>query len=122
MTMLVRSASASVLLALPRAVSPKARPSTSVRTRCSGSGAGRDGGGPFVDTRIHWGSSEEGWVGTGGDPTDFSSDESAPDGGESVSTWRQGQDDAFMGLLFQAADSHYRCVKSSAVVGRFDRI
>ncbi|BBN04009.1 NAD(P)H-quinone oxidoreductase subunit T, chloroplastic [Marchantia polymorpha subsp. ruderalis] len=108
MTMLVRSASASVLLALPRAVSPKARPSTSVRTRCSGSGAGRDGGGPFVDTRIHWGSSEEGWVGTGGDPTDFSSDESAPDGGESVSTWRQGQDDAFMGLLFQAADSHYR--------------
>ncbi|KAL3679458.1 hypothetical protein R1sor_022414 [Riccia sorocarpa] len=59
------------------------------------------------DTRIHWGSSDEGWLGTGGS-TSSSESTSNPEGNEEVSPWQQNQDSAFMGLLFQAADSHYR--------------
>ncbi|KAL2649918.1 hypothetical protein R1flu_018046 [Riccia fluitans] len=59
------------------------------------------------DTRIHWGSSDEGWLGTSS--SSFSSESpSDPEGNDGVSTRQQNQNAAFMGLLFQAADSHYR--------------
>lgn len=71
--------------------------------------AGAAGGGEkaFRDTRIHWGDSEEGWLGVDDDSatSSYSSRSSTASGSRRS---EPGVSDALRELLAQATESHYR--------------
>ncbi len=81
---------------------------------------GRDSSGQRPDTRIHWGTSTEGWIGLEDSalPSSSSSSSSAASGaggddesgGRNSSSGRRrpGVTDSLRGLLAAAPDSHYR--------------
>ncbi|CAM6096333.1 unnamed protein product [Calypogeia fissa] len=91
----------------------KRSPSLSIRGSATESGGGIGNGDgnaardPTKDTRIHWGSSDEGWV--GGNPQSTPPPSAYVSSKEEVlSRWRTGRSDTLLGILVQASDSHYR--------------
>ncbi len=79
---------------------------------------GRDSSGQRPDTRIHWGTSTEGWIGLEDSALPSSSSSSAASGGggddegggrnSSSGRRRPGVTDSLRGLLAAAPDSHYQ--------------